>query len=99
LAIALRIAAQTLYQSQSALGDQFRRLKAKLGAPQAITAMAHRLARILYRMITKREEYDETILAQNEKKRLLQKEGWLRKQAAALGLSLVPNQQVMNQVI
>ena len=50
-AAALRLAAQSLNQSQSALGAYFRRLKARLGAPKALTAAAYKLARILYRML------------------------------------------------
>jgi hypothetical protein len=41
---ALRLAASALLRSQSALGAKFRRLRSKLGAPKAITAMAHMLA-------------------------------------------------------
>ena len=40
-AYALRMAANSLQRSQSALGDYFRRMKARLGAPAAITATAH----------------------------------------------------------
>ena len=47
-ATALRIAAQSLYRSQSYLGHYFRRMRAKLGAPKAITTAAHKLARIIY---------------------------------------------------
>ena len=47
-AAALRLAAQSLNQSQSALGAYFRRLKARLGAPKALTAAAYKLARIVY---------------------------------------------------
>ena len=36
------------------LGAQYRRLRTKLGAPKAITAMAHRLARLVYRMLDER---------------------------------------------
>src|SRR5262249_36898544 len=43
-ATALRLAATTLLRSQSYLGGQYRRLRARLGAPKAITAMAHKLA-------------------------------------------------------
>src|SRR5438477_6403060 len=45
-ATALRLAAWSLIRSQSALGANFRRLRSKLGAPKAITAMAHKLARL-----------------------------------------------------
>jgi transposase len=50
-ATALRQAANTLMRSRSYLGAQYRRLRTKLGAPKAITAMAHRLARLVYRML------------------------------------------------
>ncbi len=49
-ATALRLGASTLLRSQTYLGAQYRRLRSKLGAPKAITAMAHRLARLVYRM-------------------------------------------------
>ena len=48
-ATSLRMAATTLLRSQTYLGAQYRRLRTKLGAPKAITAMAHRLARLVYR--------------------------------------------------
>ena len=44
VAVAFRMAANALFRSQSPLGDFFRRMRAKLGAPQAITAAAHKLA-------------------------------------------------------
>jgi transposase len=45
-ATALRMAATTLIKSRSYLGAQYRRLRTRLGAPKAITAMAHKLARL-----------------------------------------------------
>jgi transposase len=45
-ATALRLGASTLLRSQTYLGAQYRRLRSKLGAPKAITAMAHRLAQL-----------------------------------------------------
>jgi transposase len=51
LTVALRIAATTLRPSHTYLGAQFRRLKARLGAPIAIKAMAAKLARLVYRML------------------------------------------------
>lgn len=57
-AAALRIAAQALSNSNSALGGYLRRQKARLGAPKAITATAHKLATILYSMIANKTEYD-----------------------------------------
>lgn len=51
LATALRMAASTLLKSDSYLGAQFRRLRGRLGPPKAITAMAAKLARLIYRML------------------------------------------------
>jgi transposase len=64
LAHALRLAAQALFRSQSWLGQYFRRMRAKLGAPKAITAAAHKLARIVFHMLTTGQAYDETVFAQ-----------------------------------
>jgi transposase len=47
---AFRIAAQSLRHSLSALGGYYRRMSARLGAPEAITATAHKLARIFYHL-------------------------------------------------
>lgn len=47
-AAALRLGANALYRSQTALGGFLRRMKARLGAPKAITATAHKLARLVY---------------------------------------------------
>ena len=56
-ATALRLAATTLLRSQSYLGAQYRRLRGRLGAAKAITAMAHRLARLVYRLLLWGHEY------------------------------------------
>ena len=50
-AAALRLAANALHRSDSALGAFLRRKKAQLGAPKAITATAHKLARTIYSML------------------------------------------------
>ena len=91
-ATALRIAAWNLIRSQSALGAKFRRLRARLGAPKAITAMAHHLARIVYRMLKFGQAYVDQGQQSYEAKYRLQQRKWLEKQAAALNLQLVPRQ-------
>ena len=48
---ALRLAAQSLHSSKSASGAFYRRMRARLGAPKAITATAHKLAKLVYRML------------------------------------------------
>jgi transposase len=54
---ALRMAAFTLFKSKSALGAYLRRQRARLGAPKAITATAHKLARSVYAMLTNGTSY------------------------------------------
>jgi transposase len=87
---ALRLAAQSLSRSQSVLGGFFRRMRAKLGAPKAITATAHKLARIVYHLITTRQPYQESRLAAAEAAHRRHSESRLRAQARALGFQLVP---------
>jgi len=53
----LRMAATTPLRSRSYLGAQYRRLRTKLRAPKAITAMDHKLARLVYRMLKYGQEY------------------------------------------
>jgi transposase len=54
---AFRMAAQALAGSNTGLGGFYRRIRARLGSPKAITATAHKLARIFYRMWTTRQSY------------------------------------------
>jgi transposase len=65
-------------------------MRAKLGAPKAITAAAHKLARIIFHLLTNRQPYDESIFAKLEQQNRLGVEAKLRAQAKALGLQLVP---------
>jgi len=88
-ALAFRMAANALFRSQSPLGDFFRRMRAKLGTPAAITAAAHKLARIVFHMLSKREAYDHAILTKNERRFRERAEARLRLQAKALGYSVV----------
>lgn len=83
-------AQSSLQASQSALGDFYRRMRAKLGAPKAITATAHKLARIIYHLITTREPYNESVFARLEIKYRQRTASRLKAQAHALGFALVP---------
>jgi transposase len=65
-------------------------MRAKLGAPKAITATAQKLARIIYHMVTTRQAYDETMCVQNEMQNRQRLEARLRKQARDLGLEIIP---------
>jgi transposase len=86
---ALRMAAQSLHHSQGALGGFLRRLKGRLGAQAALTATAHKLARIVYLALKhgmpyvrkSQEEYE----AQMKEKQLKA----LKRKARLLGLEIV----------
>jgi transposase len=92
IAVTLRMAAQSLQQRESALGVFYRRLRAKLGAPKAITAAAHKLARIVFHLLKTREPYDESVFARAEQRHLQRMENRLKAQAKALGFTLTPAQ-------
>jgi transposase len=89
-ATALRMAASTLIRSQSYLGAQYRRLRTKLGAPKAITAMAHRLARLVYRMLKYGQQYVDKGIEYYEQRHREQEIRFLQKKAAKLHLQLAP---------
>ena len=85
----LRLAASTLHQSKSALGAFFRRLKSRLGAPKATTAAAHKLATIIFNMLSKKIGYAETGQDYYEKQyrdRVIKN---LNMRAKELGLTLI----------
>src|ERR1700752_4601346 len=86
----IRLCAQSLTHSKSALGAKYRRLRARLGAPKAIVAMAHHLARVVYRMLRYGDKYVEKGIHQYELKFQLQRIKWLKKEAKSLKLQPVP---------
>jgi transposase len=87
---AFRMAAATLARSQTALGAFFRRIKARSGGQHAVTATAHKLARIYYTMLTKGSAYDELGLQAYEQKYQERRVAHLQRQAKTLGFQLVP---------
>ena len=91
-ATALRLAAQGLNKAQNYFGDLYRRWKARLGTPKAITAMAHKLARILWHLFKYRQAFDPEVFKKEEEKMKRKKLARLHNNAAALGLKLVPAQ-------
>jgi transposase len=92
-ALALRLAANSLLRSQSYLGAQYRRLRTRLGAPKAITAMAHRLARLVYRMLKYGQQFVDKAMEYYEQRYRNQQVHLLQKKAAMLGLRLVSVEQ------
>jgi hypothetical protein len=90
---ALRLAAQSLWRAQNYLGDCLRRWKARFGTARAITAMAHKLARMIWHMIQFNQPYDSAIWAAAEEKLKKKKLHRLAQTAATLGykLTCAPN--------
>lgn len=95
---ALRLAAYSLERSQSALGAFARRMKARLGAAEGITATAHKLARIVYRLIKHGEAYVRQGLEDYEKKFAARRLTALQKTAKAFGFELVQKQAIAQSV-
>jgi transposase len=87
--LAFRMAANALFKSKSWLGDYYRRRRARLGAPKAITAAAHKLARIVYHLLTTRQHYDESVFAKHEQASRARAEARLQAQAKELGFQLL----------
>ena len=87
---AFRLAANALSRSQSANGAFFRRLRARLGSPKAITATAHKLARIFYCLWRGGGEYHDPgvdLYEQQYQQRVLKN---IQRKANQLGFELVP---------
>jgi transposase len=87
---ALRMAAQSLAHSDSALGAFYRRIRAQKGAMVANVATAHKLARIIYFMLKNRTEYEDpgaTHYEEQYRQRVIKN---LKRKAEKLGFELVP---------
>lgn len=87
--VAFRNAALTLLRSQSYLGAQYRRLRTRLGAPKAITAMARKLACLFYRLIKHGQPYVDEGTEYYEARYREQQVRSLAKRAQKLGLQLI----------
>jgi transposase len=87
---AFRMAASSLNRSQTALGAFHRRIKARTGGQQAVTATAHKIARIYYAMLTKGTSYVELGQQAYEQRYKQRRVNNLNRQAKSLGFQLVP---------
>src|SRR5437764_3757746 len=92
VANALRMAAESLKESDSYLGARYRSLRGRLGGVKAVKAMARYLACLIYRMLTKGQAFVDRGAACYEQKRLERELSHLQRKAATLGLQLVPAQ-------
>jgi transposase len=90
VAVALRMAAQSVGRTQSPLGMFYRRIKGRIGGQGAVTATAHKLARLVYRMLRYGAEYVKQSAAEYEAKLRARMERQLRARAMRMGFELVP---------
>lgn len=87
---ALKLAAAALRTSQSSLGAYYRRLCSRLDRPRAITAAAHKLARLIYAMLTKGSDYVDQGEAYYEERYQQRVLYHLTKRAEQMGFTLTP---------
>jgi len=76
----LRMAASTLSRSKSPMGDYSRKMKARLGKKGGVVATAHKLARIVYTMISEQRPYNKDVIANDHEKWKAKKIKYLEKQ-------------------
>jgi len=86
----LRMAATSLLRSDSYLGARYRNLRARLGSPKAIKAMARYLACIIYRLFTKGQAWVDRGAEHFEQNRQTRDLAKLQAQANSRGFRLVP---------
>lgn len=97
-AVALRMAAFSLIRSKSALGAYIRRQRARLGASKAITATAHKLARLVYSMLKNGTAYvdvGQQYYEERYRSRVVQN---LKRKAQELGFELVAAREQTAQI-
>jgi transposase len=96
VAKALRIAAQALWRAKNELGEYYRRMKAKLGGAAAVTAVAHKLARIFSALVKTKQPYAATphdATSEINRQRTLTR---ITAKAKQLGFILVPSPQPLS---
>ncbi|WP_165779033.1 hypothetical protein [Paraburkholderia hospita] len=81
----------SLSRNDSALGAFYRRLCARMDMPRANTAVAHKLARMVYFMLTRGEAFvdqDQQHYKEQQRQRSI---AALRRRASALGFQITPD--------
>ena len=86
----LKMAAMSLSRSDSALGAFYRRLCARMDKPTANTAVAHKLARMVYFMLTRGEAFVDQGQQRYEEQQLARSVAALKRRAMALGFEVTP---------
>ena len=92
---ALRLAAVALRTSKSALGAYYRRMCSRMEKAKAVTAAAHKLARLIYTLLTKGQEYTDQGQEYYETRYRQRVVNNLAQRAAQLGMKMVPIEQAL----
>jgi len=85
-----RLAANSLQRNDGPLGNYLRRMKGKLGKQEGITATAHKLARIIYHLVTTGETFNESMLQPTEQQ-IKRRKDYILREAVKLGIPLAVN--------
>jgi transposase len=87
---AFRMAAQSVKRADCVFGSLYRRLKSRLDKAQATVATAHAIARVVYRMLKYKVEYETISVEEYEAKYKQQQIKYMKKKAEKFGFQLVP---------
>lgn len=87
---AFRMAAQSVKKADCPFGVLYRRLRSRLGPAQATVATAHAIARVVYKMLKYKVEYDPLSVNEYQKQYEEQQVKYMKKKAAKLGYQLIP---------
>jgi len=87
---AFRMAAQSVKRADCVFGSLYRRLKSRLDKAQATVATAHAIARVVYRMLKYKVEYEQINVEEYEQKYKDQQIKYMKKKAEKFGFQLVP---------
>ena len=87
-ATTLRMSASSLYRNNSVLGAHLRRMKARMGPIEAITATAHKMARTIYFMMVRKTDFQDSGSDYYDKLNRAKTLKFLRKKAESMGYTL-----------
>ncbi len=90
MTIALRMAAQSVGKTMTPLGLFYRRILSRIGSLGAVKATAHKLARLVYRMLKYGQEYVTQSMEEYEAKVKANMLKALKRKATAMGFQLTP---------
>jgi transposase len=87
---AFRLAANSVKKADCPFGVLYRRLRSRLGPAQATVATAHAIAKVVYKMLKYKVEYDPLSVNEYQKRYEEQQVKYMRKRAAKFGYQLIP---------